>query len=206
MHKAPSIVVFDVGNVLVRWQPEVFYRGILQNEGALRFYLDNVHTPEWNLELDRGMLEWGEFFDRRIAAFPQWEKPLRAYQENWFETLREVIAPNVALLRELKTRGIPVYAITNFTDHTFRKSQKHHDFLTLFDGAIVSGAEKLVKPEPEIYRLFGQRYGLSLGDCVFIDDSAVNIAAARAEGMHAIHFVEPMDVADSLRKLGVAGL
>lgn len=205
MTKSPKTVVFDVGNVLLRWKPEEFYMSILGEESKVRWYMEHVHTPEWNLALDAG-LEWDKAFDERVAQFPEWEEPLRAYQSRWFDSLKEPVESNVALLKHLRSVGIPTYVITNFNDYTFRLLQKRLNFLNLFDGEIVSGEEHLVKPDPAIYRLLTSRYGLDLETCIFIDDNADNIAAARDLGMVGIHFTEPMDVRASLKKIGLSGI
>ncbi|MEN3929755.1 HAD family phosphatase [Microvirga sp. W0021] len=203
MQQSPNTVVFDVGNVLFRWKPEEFYLDILKDETRLRWYMEHVHTPEWNRDLDLGVA-WDKTFDARVAEFPEWEEPLRAYQTRWFDTMRDIIEPNITLLKQLKSKDIPVYAITNFHDWTFRTTQKqHYDFLNLFDGEIVSGEENLVKPDPAIFELFFSRFSLKPEDCIFIDDNADNIATARNLGMHVVHFIEPMDVAAELGKLGL---
>ncbi len=208
MPVSPTTVVFDVGNVLVRWKPEEFYLGILKDEGKVNQYMAKAHTVEWNVSLDRGEKDWDHAFEERVTAFPQWEEPLRAYQTRWIDTLRDVVNENVALLRRLAARGVPLYAITNFNGQTFGALRKHpdYDFLNLFEGAIVSGDEQLVKPDRAIYDLLCSRYDLAPQNCVFIDDSAANIAMARNCGMHGIHFVEPMDVAAELGKMGIGAV
>ncbi len=174
---------------------------MLKSDEELRWFMQNIHTTAWNLELDRGA-PWDETFDLQVARFPEWETVIRAYQTRWFDTMRDLIEENISLLRELHEKGKPVYAITNFPTVPFREIRKLYDFLNLFDGVIVSGEEGLIKPDAAIYQLLLSRYGLAAQDCIFIDDSAKNIAAAISVGMKAIHYAEPMDVRSELAKLG----
>lgn len=201
----PTKVVFDVGNVLVRWQPEVLYRSMCRNDEEVRWLLDNVHTHEWNLELDRGR-DWDEAFGELAGQFPEWENQIRGYQRRWSESLNEPIVESVAVLRRLRAAGVATYAITNFAGPAFRQTQERHVFLTEFDGIIVSGEEKLVKPDREIFDLFLARHDLSAEDCVFIDDNAANIKTAKEIGMSGIHFIEPIDLAANLRGYGFSML
>lgn len=197
----PTKVVFDVGNVLVRWQPEAVYRSLCKSEDDVRWLMANVHTHEWNLELDRGR-DWDEAFGELAGKFPEWEKQIRGYQCRWHESLHDPIEDSVKVLRALRAAGVETYAITNFVGPAFRQTQERHTFLTEFEGIVVSGEERLVKPDREIFELFLARYDIVAEDCVFIDDSAANIKAARALGMTGIHFVEPINLATTLHGYG----
>lgn len=129
---------------------------------------------------------------------------IRAFDQRWLETVSGPIAGSVDLLSRIRENGIPDYAITNFSHEKFPIAKAHFPFLEGFRGTIVSGEEKLLKPEPEIYRLLLDRYGLEAADCVFIDDSPANVEGARAVGMHAVHFTGPEPLATDLRRLGFA--
>ena len=198
----PHIVVFDIGNVLLRWDPRNLYRKIFSDETQMEWFLSTVCTPHWNIEQDRGR-DWDEAVALLVKDYPDHETPIRAFHERWDETVSGVIEENVALLERLRKAGVPNYAITNFSGPKFVLAQKLYPFLAGFDGAIVSGDERLLKPQPEIYNLLLSRYGLTAGDCIFIDDSRDNVEGARAVGMHAIHFAEPMDLAAELRRYGI---
>jgi 2-haloacid dehalogenase len=113
-----------------------------------------------------------------------------------------VFQENVDLLERLREAGVPNYCITNFSGAKFKEAQSRYPFLARFDGAIVSGDERVLKPDPAIYKLLLDRYGLAAADCLFIDDSQANVDGARAVGMHAIHYLEPMDLAAALRRHG----
>jgi 2-haloacid dehalogenase len=197
------IVVFDVGNVLLRWDVRFLYRKLFADESQMELFLSTICTPAWNLEQDRGRT-WAEAVALLVARHPQWEREIRAHDKRWHETVSEAIAGSVAVLEQLKASGQPVYAITNFSAEKWREATVRFPFLTLFDGVVVSAEERLLKPDPAIYHVLFSRYGLTPQDCIFIDDSAANIATARALGMQGVHFVEPIDLAAALRRCGVA--
>jgi 2-haloacid dehalogenase len=199
--KAPT-VVFDVGNVLVRWDPRVLYRELIPDEAKLDWFMQNVCTAAWNIEQDRGR-SWEDAVALLVAAHPEWEAEIKAYDERWHETIPGVVEDSVSVLRELKARGDKVYAITNFSREKWAECLIRFPFLQRFDGVVVSAHERLIKPDPAIYHVLLERYGLSANDCVFIDDSARNIESARAVGMQGVHFVEPIDLRAQLRVAGV---
>jgi 2-haloacid dehalogenase len=198
----PDAVVFDVGNVLLRWDPRNLYRKVFADETQMEWFLSTVCTSQWNIEQDRGR-DWEEAVALLVKDHPDHEIPIRAFHERWEETVSGVIDENVSLLGRLRQAGVPNFCITNFSGPKFSLSQKRYPFLAGFDGVIVSGDERLLKPEPEIYNLLLCRYGLKAEDCIFIDDSKANVEGARAVGMHAIHYLEPMDLAAELRRYGI---
>jgi len=198
----PNTVVFDVGNVLLRWDPRNLYRKVFNDEQQMEWFLSTVCTSQWNIEQDRGR-DWDEAVALLVKDYPDHEAAIRAFHDRWEETVSGVIEENVALLGRLREAGVPTYCITNFSGPKFSLSQKRYPFLASFDGVIVSGEERLLKPQPEIYNLLLSRYGLRAEDCIFIDDSKANVEGARAVGMHAVHFVEPMDLAAELRRHGI---
>ena len=197
------IVVFDVGNVLLRWDPRLLYRQLIPDEDRLHWFMQNVCTGAWNIEQDRGR-PWEEAVAILVAAHPEWEAEIRASDTRWHETIPGVIEQSVSVLAELKARGDKVYAITNFSREKWAECLIRFPFLQSFDGAVVSAHEGLIKPDPAIFETLLRRYDLAAGDCIFVDDSARNIAAARAAGMQAVHFVEPIDLRAELRGLGLA--
>lgn len=197
----PSIVVFDIGGVLLDWDPRYLYRKIFDDPKRMEWFLSEVCTPAWNLEQDRGR-PWTKAIAERIALYPDHADAIRAFDERWVETVSQPLIGNVAVLETLRTRGVPNYAITNFSAEKFEVASGAFPFLKGFDGAIVSGAEQLLKPDPAIYRLLLDRYGLAAGDCIFIDDVAKNADAARAIGMHAHHFTGTEGLMQDLRRQG----
>jgi 2-haloacid dehalogenase len=200
--RLPTTVVFDVGNVLLRWDPRNLYRKLFDDEQRMEWFLAHVCTSDWNLEQDRGRA-WDEAVALLVARHPDHEPAIRAFHERWHETVSGVFEENVALLKRLQEAGVPTYCITNFSAPKFREAQERFPFLASFLGTVVSGDERLVKPDPAIYRLLLDRYGLVAEECVFIDDSPANVAGARAVGMDAIHYAEPMDLGAELRRSGL---
>jgi 2-haloacid dehalogenase len=197
----PTTVVFDIGNVLLRWDPRHLYRRIFADEAEMEWFLSHVCTNEWNIEQDRGR-DWDEAVTLLVKDHPRHEGAIRAFHERWHETVSGIFEENVAVLRRLREAGVPNYCITNFSAPKFILAKERFPFLAGFDGIIVSGDERLLKPDPAIYHLLLDRYGLKAEDCVFIDDSRANVEAARGVGMHAIHCVEGVDLAAELRGYG----
>jgi FMN phosphatase YigB (HAD superfamily) len=150
--KPISTVVFDVGNVLLDWNPRRLYRKIFGDADAMERFLAEVCTSEWNLELDRG-LPFAEAVAERIARFPEHAAEIRAYDERWAEMSDGAIDGSVALLERLAERGAPLYALTNFSAEKFEEAYERFAFFERFEGIVVSGRVKLAKPDPEIYRL-----------------------------------------------------
>jgi 2-haloacid dehalogenase len=200
--RQPKIVVFDVGNVLVDWDPRHLYRKVFPDPARMEWFLSEVCHPQWNLAQDAGR-PWPEAEAEAIARHPEMATEIRAFRARWPEMISGPITGTVAILEQLAASGTPLYAITNFAADTFAETTERFPFFHHFRGIVVSAAEKMLKPDPWIYRLLESRYGLDLADCVFIDDSAKNCAGARAVGMHAIDFVGPEDARNRLTQLGL---
>jgi 2-haloacid dehalogenase len=195
-------VVFDIGNVLLRWNPRNLFRSVFADEAAMEVFLSTACAMDWIVETDRAR-SFQPALDARIAAYPQYARELRCFDERWIETLGGPIDENVELLQRLRRQGEPLYSITNFCEEKFDAARRIHPFLDWFDGILVSGREGLVKPDPRIFELFLTRFGFAATEVLFIDDSARNVAAARAAGMQAIHFVDGVDLAAELSARGL---
>ncbi|HEY8563914.1 MAG TPA: HAD family phosphatase [Beijerinckiaceae bacterium] len=200
--RVPSVVVFDVGQVLLNWDPRHLYRRIIPDPDRMEWFLAHVCPDTWNRSLDGGR-PWDEALAERIALHGGWADEIRAYRARWQEMVPDAIGANVALLARLKAAGVPVYAITNFAGDLFRETQDRFPFLKSFDGVVVSGDEGLLKPDPAIYRLFLARFGLRAEACLFIDDSPANVAGARDVGMTAIQYRSGDDLAAACARLGL---
>jgi 2-haloacid dehalogenase len=205
MAKASPTVVFDVGNVLIRWNPRLIYRDLIPEPERLDWFLQNVCTSSWNIEQDRGRT-WSEGVATLVAQHPNWEQEIKAFDERWHDSVPGEIEESVAVLRELKARGERVYAITNYSSEKWTESLIRFRFLQSFDGVVVSAHERLVKPDPAIFELLLKRYDLEAGNCIFVDDSLRNVVAAREVGMQAVHFVEPIDLRAELAQRGVPNI
>lgn len=195
-------VVFDVGNVLIRWDPTILYRKLFPDPAEMQWFMENVCTAAWNLELDRGR-PYAEAIAALVSEYPLHAHAIRAYDTRWQEMVPGAIAENVALLERLRARGTPDYAITNFSREKWADSIVRFPFLAGFRDAVVSGHERVVKPDPTIFRLLLARQRLDPADCVFIDDSAANIATAEALGFATVHYDPSVDLAAALSRLGL---
>jgi len=196
-----TIPVFDVGNVLLDWNPRHLYRKIFADPARMEWFLAEVCTTAWNLEQDRGR-PFADAVAERIARYPELAVEIRAFDERWLETIKEPLAGSVAILEDLAGQGFAAYAITNSSHEKYRVMRDAFPFLALFRGAVVSGEERLLKPDAAIYRVLLDRYGLAAADCLFIDDVTANVDAARAVGMHGHHFQSPAGLAADLRRHG----
>lgn len=196
------IPVFDIGNVLVRWDPHLLYRKIFDDDHAkVSWFLENICNHAWNLEQDRGR-SFAEGVRVLAMQYPEHEPYIRAYDERWVETIPGAIDGTVEILRKLKAQELPLYAITNFNDEKFAITKEMFDFLSWFDDIVVSADEKLIKPDPAIFHVLLRRNNLDAASCVFIDDSAKNCDGARDVGMKAIHFQAPEQLEQELRAHG----
>lgn len=197
-----SVVVFDVGNVLIRWDPRFLYAKLFPDPERMRWFMTHVVTAAWNLELDRGR-PYAEAVADLVQQHPEWEAEIRAYDLRWHEMVSGEIAENVAMLEALRRHGVPDYAITNYSREKWAESLVRFPFLGGFRDVVVSGHELVVKPDPAIYRILLERNGLSPGDCVFIDDSAANIQAARQLGFATVHYGPDVNLTRELGRHGV---
>lgn len=195
-------VVFDIGNVLVHWDPRALYAKIFASADEATWFLTHVCNHDWNLEQDRGR-SFAEGVAELSARFPQHAAAIAAYDLRWHETVLGPISGSVAILEELHARSTPLYAITNFNQDKFRETQMHFPFLSLFRDIVVSGDERLLKPDAAIYRLLLERNGLVASDCLFIDDSPRNVAGAEAVGMKGLHFTTPEALRRALVEFGL---
>lgn len=196
MSDAITTVVFDIGNVLIEWNPEHLYRRLIPDEEERRTFLETVCTPDWNLQQDMGR-PWAEAIEMLSGLHPDKAELIAAYSDRWHDMVPGEIQGTPDILAELKEVGIPLYAITNFSTEKFTEAQTRFPFLTTsFLDIVVSGEEKLIKPDPQIYKVLFERNGLDAKTCLFIDDSFKNVEGAREVGMTAHHFSH----ADGLRK------
>jgi 2-haloacid dehalogenase len=205
MARSIDAVVFDIGNVLLIWDPRHLFRKLLPNEDELERFLCEICTAEWNVEQDRGRT-WNDAITERVARFPEHEGLIRAYHERWHEMLPGPIEGTVQLLERLAAEGVPLYAITNFSSEKFEETRKRFGFLDRFRDIIVSGEVRLLKPDPKIYRLLIDRHGLKPDRTLFVDDSPANIAAAEAIGLKGTLFRNAQILEEQLKGFGLLQL
>lgn len=196
-------VVFDLGNVLIRWDPRALYRKIFAgDEAAMEHFLAEVCNAEWNERQDCGR-SWKDGIALAVQQHPSHEAHIRAYHERWEEMIPGAIEETVAILAELRALGIRLLALTNWSHETFPIALRRFAFLEWFEGIVVSGHELLVKPDPAIFKLLIDRYRLDPASTVFIDDSVRNVEAAVAQGLRGIHFQSAGDLRLRLQDLGM---
>jgi 2-haloacid dehalogenase len=195
-------VLFDLGKVLLDWSPRYYYeRFFAGDEAGLARFLDEVIAREWILEMDRG-LPMAEAIAARQQLYPEHAGLIARWEEGWPEMLRGEIAGTVAVLDELAARGRRLFALTNFSHETWPVARARFEFLGRFEDVVVSGEVGMVKPDPRIYRLAIGRCRLDPARTVFVDDLAANVEAARAEGLHGLHFTTPERLREELAALG----
>ena len=195
------IVVFDIGNVLLRWNPRNLYRSVFNDEARMERFLATALGMEWVSHTDI-VADFSQAVEERVKAFPEFANELRLFDKRWIETLGGPIEENVALLRRLRAAGRPVHALSNFAHEKFALARERHDFLGEFDECVISGHVGVVKPDGRIYEILFKRVGRSPGELLFIDDSLANVRASEAAGMAAIHYREGVDLEGELRARG----
>lgn len=199
VHKA---VVFDLGGVLVDWDPRYLYRGLLPTDEAVERFLADVTTSEWNAEQDAGRT-WDDAVRALTGSFPHHAELIAAYHHRWSEMIAGDIPDTVAILSRLRDDGMPLYALTNWSAEKFPVARSRFEWLSWFEGIVVSGEERLVKPDPRIFELLLSRYGLDAPTTVYIDDNPPNVEAAAALGFTAVHFTGPHRLRSDLASLGL---
>lgn len=195
-------VIFDIGAVLVDWNPRYYYRTVMNDDAEIERFLGEICTFEWNHTLDLGR-PWEDAKAELMVKYPEHEAMIDAYWHNWLEMFSGPIHETVDILMELKRRGYPLYALSNWNDVKFTIALKEFPFLRLFDGRIVSGEVKLAKPDHRIYQLLLDTYRLNPRESLFIDDRQENIEAARALGIEAVQFLSPRQLEHDLMQYGI---
>jgi 2-haloacid dehalogenase len=195
-------VVFDIGGVLLDWDPRYLYRGLFDDEGSMERFLAEVCTMEWHAAHDLGVpyaLSCAALAERH----PEHARLIWAWSERSEDMIGGPIAGTVQILRELLDAGVPCYALTNMEAETYPVRRARYDFLRWFAGTVVSSHERVAKPDPEIFRRLLQRFHLSPGTTLLIDDAQRNVDAARRVGLQAIRFESPGQLRHSLMQAGL---
>lgn len=188
-------IVLDFGGVLVAWNPHYLYDDVFGSKRKADWFLDNICTSEWNARMDAGAS-----FRREVVLlqrkYPQWAAEIELYDTGWWRMMRDAIPGMFALVSELKETGHAVYGLSNWNDKKFRTYvQSSYPVFNLLDGMVISGEEKVVKPDERIYNILLERYGLKAEECLFVDDNPANISTASKLGFKTILF----ESADALR-------
>ncbi|MDH3381892.1 MAG: HAD family phosphatase [Flavobacteriaceae bacterium] len=194
-------IIFDFGGVLVDWNPRYMYKKVFDDKSEMEYFLTNICTEEWNLQQDkdRSLAEGTQFL---IQKFPNHAYFIKLFYERWEEMLKGLIEENVKLISILKPE-YKLYGLTNWSAETFPIALKKYAFFQEFDGIVVSGTEKLIKPDPKIFNLLLSRYLLKAQESVFIDDNILNIITAKEIGFHTIHINETTNLEFELKQMNI---
>lgn len=180
-------MVFDIGGVLIDWNPAYLYRQLLPDEASVSEFLANICTPSWNEQFDAGM-PFADGTADLVSRYPEKSDLIEAYWHRWHDMLGGEVPGVPQILERLKLAGIPIHAISNWSAETFPRARAIFPFLDAFDVLVVSGQERMLKPDAAIFKLFLERAGVCAEECLFIDDNPANIAAATALGFQTEHF------------------
>ncbi|UMB61466.1 HAD family phosphatase [Lutibacter sp. A80] len=197
-------IIFDLGGVLVDWKPEYLYRKIFNgDEQKVQWFLNNVCTPQWNIEQDAGRTI-AEANAIKIAEFPEYEKEIISFYKRWDEMFSGPIKENLQLFKKLKaSKKYKIYALTNWSAEKWEVGIKLFPFFNDFDGVIVSGKVKLIKPFPEIYKLILNTYNITPEKAIFIDDNKKNVLTANNLNINGIHYTKELDLINKLKDLKI---
>ena len=193
-------IIFDLGNVLVRWDPANLYRNVFTDEQERDFFLRNVCSMEWHTLQDGGRSP-ADGTEELVNQFPQYEEAIRAFYTRWKEMFNGPIEGSVQILKELKEKGYPVYALSNWNRELYEQTVDDFPFLEWFDGKIISSEEGMNKPDDAIFLLLFSRYRINPQTAVFIDDNKANIETAKRLGLHSILFTTPEALRNELENL-----
>ncbi|MGB0920946.1 MAG: HAD family hydrolase [Alphaproteobacteria bacterium] len=196
-------VVFDMGNVLVDWDPRHLYRKLIDDEAQMEYFLAEICTMDWHFEHDQGGKSFKENADLLSAQHPEHEDLIRAWGNRWLEMVKGRIEGTFDLIDQLKAAGYGLVGLTNVPDEQFDDLRAAYGLFEGFDDVIVSGREKCAKPDPAIYELTERRAGLAGAELAFLDDLPKNIATANDRGWHGIVFEHPDQATRDLKALGL---
>ena len=197
-------IVFDFGGVLLDWNPHHLYRRFFNDPFEIDQFLYEINFPEWNLQQDKGR-PFSQGIAELSAKFPHYSQLIRAYSENWGDSIVGPIVGTVDILQRLKNAGYALYGLSNWSSETFPIAYEKYDFFKLFDGIVISGKVKLVKPDPAIFEIILKMINRPAIECLLIDDSEANIAAAIKLGFAVILFKTPDQLEIELQKLILSG-
>ena len=194
-------IIFDFGGVLVDWNPVYLYQKEFSSESDMNYFLENICTPEWNIQQDAGR-PLAKATEALQKKHPEYKKLIGLYYGRWEEMLGGVIEENVRVLNMLKQK-YPLYGLTNWSAETITIAYNKYDFFNHLKGIVVSGNEKLIKPDLKLYQILLDRYDLKANESLFIDDNAHNIETAQKMGFHTIHLTQNTDLEKEVKEMGV---
>ena len=185
--------LFDLGGVFFDWDPNHFYKNVFENIEEREFFLAEVCNDQWNVQQDAGR-SIAEAELELIPKFPHYEKEIKMYYKNHRKMIRGVFEESVDILKKLKDKNYECYVLSNWSAETFAGMTDDYPFLKLFDGLLISGEDKLMKPDSAIYELAKNRFNLNPEETIFIDDKRENIEAAKGLDFKTIHLADPKNI------------
>lgn len=192
-------IIFDFGGVLLDWNPRYLYKSYFNNDVEMEHFLADICNGEWNIKQDAGR-PFAEAVKELQAKYPEYAEAIQMY-DDWEKMLKCELPESIDLLKELKSMGYGIYGLTNWSAEKIGYAFANYSFFSLFDGIVVSGVEKVVKPDRKIYEILLERYSLKPGECVFIDDNQDNVDMAKVLGINAIRFDNIGNVKEHLETL-----
>jgi 2-haloacid dehalogenase/putative hydrolase of the HAD superfamily len=198
----PRAVLWDFGNVIVRWDPRTLYSKIVPDPQARDRFLAEVCTPAWHVETDRG-LSFTENCARLVERHPEHAEAIWAWRDRWAEMFSGAIPQTEAAIEALHARGVPQFGLSNISAETLEATLRASPAFARLAGYVASGLEGVIKPDPAIFHLACARFGYSPSEFLFVDDSRRNIAAAAALGFDVHHFTDPAALAPALAARGL---
>ena len=194
-------IIFDFGGVLIDWNPRYFYKDVFSDIKEMEYFLSDVWSPQWNMKHDAGF-SFSEITHELQELHPKYRNEIEMYQQNWQKMIKGEISENTELLNTLKSK-YRLFGLTNWSAEAFPVIYPKYEFFKVFEGIVVSGEEKLVKPGKEIYQLLMNRYGLLANESLFIDDSLKNIETANELGFSTIHINGTQNLKELLISMGI---
>ena len=191
--------LFDLGGIFFDWDPNHFYKKIFKNDDEREYFIKNICNDEWNIKQDAGRLI-KDAEKELIFKFPNYKNQIKLYYKNHRKMFRRIFNNSIDALKFLKEKKYECYVLSNWSWETFQNMENDYPFLKLFDGLIISGKEKIVKPNKEIYLLAIKRFNLKAKETVFIDDRIENIIAAKKLGFKTIHLINPELIENEIKK------
>jgi len=200
-----TAIIFDLGNVFINWEPHNLYKRFFSDPKEVDRFLEEIQFAEWNACQDAGR-PFHEGVRELSARFPQYADLIQAYDTHWAESMTTTNDETIKIARQLKESGWPLYLLSNFSIEKFNLIRGQYDFLGIFDDLIISGEQRMIKPDPAIFRLTIKRINRKANECLFIDDSLINIQTAKAMGFQTIHYQSPTQLTQELRSLSINGI
>ncbi len=194
-------IIFDFGGVLMDWNPKYLYREVFKDEKEMKYFLEDICTHEWNVKQDAGR-SFDEATDELVNKYPKYQKEIRLYYSQWMTMIGGAIDENVSLLDDLKSK-YRLFGLTNWSAESFPLVFDQYPFFKVFEGIVVSGAEKMLKPDARIFQLLLSRYEIEANESLFIDDNQDNINAAIKLGFKTIHLHQEVNLRERLQSLGI---